>query len=79
MAGGFTQVRGHHMDSVCHPLSPLTCRPVRRTLATRSRFGSAIAGRVGAGGSAAAGAVRSTGAGGCSQPRKLGPLTVEMC
>jgi hypothetical protein len=40
---------------------------------------SAIAGLVGAGGSVLSGAAAMTGTGGCSQPRKLGPFTVEMC
>ena len=36
------------------------------------------AGRVGVGVSVVAGAVAAAN-GGCSQPRKLGPLTVAMC
>ena len=39
-----------------------------------------VAGRVGVGVSGLAGAVTvAVAAGGCSQPRKLGPLTVAMC
>lgn len=34
---------------------------------------------MGAGGSVVSGAAAVTGPGGCSQPRKLGPFTVEMC
>jgi hypothetical protein len=39
-----------------------------------------VAGRVGVGVSGLAGVVAAAvAAGGCSQPRKLGPLTVAMC
>ena len=47
--------------------------------ATAAAVGSVLAGLVGAGGSVGSGAVAVTGPGGCSQPRKLGPFTVEMC
>src|ERR1700743_1385678 len=38
VTGGFTQLGGNHVDSVCHPLSP-SALPVRAgLLSTRSRF-----------------------------------------
>jgi len=40
---------------------------------------SAVAGLVAAGGAVLSGATVAIGPGGCSQPRKLGPFTVEMC
>ena len=87
MPSGFTQVLGHYLDSICHPLSPVHAhrRPVRPEISLLcrvdpySQVDDVAAGRVGIGASVSAGAVAVAAAGGCSQPRKLGPLTVTIC
>ncbi len=77
-----SQGGGHHVDSICHPLSPFDVPVIYggRRIPHYALCGrSALAGLVGAGGSDLSGAGALTGTGGCSQPKKLGPATVEMC
>ncbi len=86
MRSGFAQVLGHYLDSIRHPLSPIHGAPAgpageftSMSVDPYRQVVDVAAGRVGVGASVLAGAVAAATVGGCSQPRKLGPLTAAIC